>query len=221
MKHIIVCGDSHVGVFRFMNNKQKKYQFDVCHVGGATAQGMVNPNSKTNALSIFINKIKKSKKADKIIIMLGEVDCGFVIWVRSKRYNISVDKQIENSTENLFKFIEKIINNFSYRKEDIIVAGSVLPTIKDSINKKYLNGARSEVDVSQKIRTAKTLKYNEILKTYCKKNGHHYIDITKETLDTNNNTIKNNFINNNKNNHHLNNEKTYILWLNKLRSILL
>jgi len=221
MKHIIVCGDSHTGVFRFMNNKQKNINFDVCEVGGATAQGMVNPNSKTNALPIFINKIKKSKKADKIIIMLGEVDCGFVIWVRSKRYNISVDKQIENSTENLFKFIEKIINNFSYRKEDIIVAGSVLPTIKDSINKKYLNGARSEVDVSQKIRTAKTLEYNEILKTYCKKNGHHYIDITKETLDTNSNTVKDNFLNNNPSDHHLDNEKTYILWLNKLRSILL
>ena len=73
MKNIIVCGDSHTGVFRFMNNKQKNIHFDVCEVGGATAQGMVNPNSKTNALPIFINKIKK-KKADKIIIMLGEVD---------------------------------------------------------------------------------------------------------------------------------------------------
>ena len=162
MKKIIVCGDSHTRVFRFMNNKQNIFHFDVCEFGGATAQGMVNPNSKTNALPIFINKIKKSKKEDKIIIMLGEVDCGFVIWVRSKRYNISVDKQTENSTENLFKFIEKIINNFSYSKEDIIVTGSILPTIKDSTNKKYLNGARCEVDVSQKIRTAKTLEYNKI-----------------------------------------------------------
>lgn len=220
MKNIIVCGDSHAGVFRFMNNKQKNIHFDVCEVGGATAQGMVNPNSKMNALSIFINKIKKSKKADKIIIMLGEVDCGFLIWVRSKRYNISVYKQIENSTENLFKFIEKIINNFNYSKEDIIVIGSVLPTIKDSTNKKYLNGARSEVDVSQKIRTDKTLEYNEILKTYCKKNGHHYIDITEETLDSNSNIIKDNFINNNPCDHHLDNEKTYSMWLNKLQSIL-
>ena len=157
MKNIIVCGDSHARVFKFMNTKQKNIHFDVCIVSGATAQGMINPNSKTNALPIFINKIEKSKKADKIIIMLGEVDCGFLIWVRSKKYNISVDKQIENSTENLFKFIEKIINNFSYSKEDIIVAGSVLPTIKDSTNKKYLSGARSKVDVSQKVRTAKTL----------------------------------------------------------------
>ena len=129
-----MCGDSHSRVFKFLNNKQNEIQFDVCEIGGATAQGAVNPNSKTN---IFLNKIKNSKKADKIIIMLGEVDCGFVIWVRSKRYNISVDEQIENSTNNLFKFIEKILNNFSYKKEEIIVAGAVLPTIKDNTNKNF------------------------------------------------------------------------------------
>ena len=50
-------------------------------------------------------------------------------------------------------------------------------------------------------------------------NGHHYIDITKETLDTNSNTVKYNFLNNNSSDHHLDNKKTYILWLNKLRSI--
>jgi hypothetical protein len=53
--------------------------------------------------------------------LLDELDCGFVIWVRSKQYNISVDEQIENSTKNLFKFIEKILNIFNYRKEVFIV----------------------------------------------------------------------------------------------------
>lgn len=48
----------------------------------------------------------------------------------STRYNISVDEQIENNAKKLFNFIEKIINNCSYKKEDISVAGSVLPTIK-------------------------------------------------------------------------------------------
>jgi hypothetical protein len=57
--------------------------FDVCIVGGATAQGAVNPNSKTDALAIFQKKIKYTN-ADNILIMLGEVDCGYLIWVRSK-----------------------------------------------------------------------------------------------------------------------------------------
>lgn len=102
---ILCCGDSHTGVFEYCNKMQTKYKFDVCCVGGATAQGAVNPNSKTDALNIFKKKITKSK-TDKILIMLGEVDCGFVIWVRSKKYNISVDEQINTCVENLFIFIQ-------------------------------------------------------------------------------------------------------------------
>lgn len=42
MKNILVLGDSHVRVFNLCNKKQKLYNFDVCDVGGATAQGCIN-----------------------------------------------------------------------------------------------------------------------------------------------------------------------------------
>ena len=32
--NILVCGDSHTGVFRYSNTKQSKYKFNVCEVGG-------------------------------------------------------------------------------------------------------------------------------------------------------------------------------------------
>jgi hypothetical protein len=86
----LCCGDSHTKVFEYCNQKTRRFLFDICIVEGATAQGAVNPNSKTDALKIFTNKIANTK-SDKLLIMLGEVDCGFVIWVRSKRYNISVN----------------------------------------------------------------------------------------------------------------------------------
>lgn len=82
--------------------------------------------------------------------MLGEVDCGFVIWVRSKRYNISIDDQINNSVNNLFTFVDNIIATEKYTNKDIIICGSILPTIKDNTDKKFLNGVRSEVDVFEK-----------------------------------------------------------------------
>jgi hypothetical protein len=53
MIKILVLGDSHAEIFNFCNTKQKKYNFEVISVGGATAQGSVNPNSNTNALNIF------------------------------------------------------------------------------------------------------------------------------------------------------------------------
>lgn len=219
--NILVLGDSHSRVFKYCNKKQNKIKFNVCDVGGATCQGSVNPNSKTNALKIFKNKILNiKKKPNKIIIMLGEVDCGFLIWVRAKKYNISVDDQINLSINNLFVFIKNIIiEKLNMKQTDIIVLGSILPTIKDNLNKKYLNGARKDVTISQKERTKKTIEYNNILKKKCIENNYKYIDITKYILDINTNTINNIFLNKDPCDHHLD-SKSYILWLIELNKIL-
>ena len=53
---ILCCGDSHTRVFDYCNSRQNEFVFDVCVVSGATAQGAVNPNSKTDALNIFEKK---------------------------------------------------------------------------------------------------------------------------------------------------------------------
>jgi len=215
---ILCCGDSHAGVFNYCNSRQNNFVFDVRIVGGATAQGAVNPNSKTDALNIFEKKIN-STRADKILIMLGEVDCGFVIWVRSKRYNISIDEQINNSVNNLFTFVDNIIATKNYTNKDIIICGSILPTIKDSTDKRFLGGARSEVDVSQLERTKKTIDYNNLLKINCRKYGYNYIEIVNDILGKDG-IVKDEFLNSNSADHHLDNEKTYKLWLSKLKNIL-
>jgi len=215
---ILCCGDSHAGIFQYCNNKQNDFIFDVCVVGGATAQGAVNPNGKTDALNIFEKKIN-STCADKILIMLGEVDCGFVIWVRSKRYNINVDDQINISVNNLFTFIDNIIvANKSYTNKDIIICGSIIPTIRDSTDRKFLNGARSEVNVSQFERTKKTIEYNNLLMKKCDTYGYKYIDITNNIIGKDG-IVKNEFLNSNPNDHHLDNEKTYKLWLSELKNM--
>jgi hypothetical protein len=214
---ILCCGDSHTIVFDYCNSRQNDFVFDVCKVSGATAQGAVNPNSKTNALNIFEKKIN-STRADKILIMLGEVDCGFVIWVRSKRYNISIDDQINISVNNLFTFVDNIIATKNYTNKDIIICGSILPTIKDNTDKTFLSGARSEVDVSQLERTKKTTEYNNLLKINCHKYGYNYIEIVNDILGKDG-IVRDEFLNSNSADHHLDNEKTYKLWLSKLKTI--
>lgn len=212
---ILCCGDSHTDVFNYCNSRQNRFVFDVCIVGGATAIGAVNPNSKTDALNIYEKKIN-STRSDKILIMLGEVDCGFVIWVRCKRYNISIDDQINVSVNNLFTFVDNIIATKNYTNKDIIICGSILPTIKDNTDKKILGGARSEVDVSQLERTKKTIEYNNLLKINCHKYGYNYIEIVDDILGKDG-IVKDEFLNSNPNDHHLDNEKTYKLWLCKLK----
>ena len=213
---ILCCGDSHVKIFNYSNTKQNKFDFEVCLVGGATAQGTVNPNSKTAALPIF-EKTINSSCADKILIMLGEVDCGFVIWVRCKKYNINVDQQINISVNNLFTFIDNVVTKH-YTNRDIIICGSVLPTIKDNLDKKFLNGARNEVEISQLERTKKTIEYNNLLKVNCHKYGYNYIEIVNDILGKDG-VINDEFLNSNPNDHHLDNKKTSKLWLDKLKNI--
>ncbi len=215
---ILCCGDSHTDVFNYCNSRQNRFVFDVCIVGGATAIGAVNPNSKTDALNIYEKKIN-STRSDKILIMLGEVDCGFVIWVRCKRYNISIDDQINVSVNNLFTFVDNIIATKNYTNKDIIICGSILPTIKDNTDKKNLGGARSGVDVSQLERTKKTIEYNNLLKINCHKYGYNYIEIVDDILGKDG-IVKDEFLNSNPNDHHLDNEKTYKLWLCKLKNVL-
>lgn len=219
MIKILCCGDSHIEVFKYCNGIQDKFAFDVCIVDGATSQGAVNPNSKTDALNIFEKKIN-STPVDKILIMLGEVDFEFDIWVGSNKYNITIDEQINVSINNLLKFVDNIISTKNYTNKDIIICGSVLPTIKDNTDKNFLDSARSEVNVSQLERTKKTIEYNNLLKINCHKNGYNYIDIVNDILGKDG-IVNDQFLSSNPANHNLDNKKTYNLWLSKLNNILL
>ena len=214
---ICVLGDSHSCVFRYCNLKNIK--FHVLDVGGATAQGCVNPNSMTNALEIYKNHIINTKKYNSIIIMLGEVDCGYLVWVRSKRYNISVESQIDLCIQNINTFISSILLDKGYTSAQIILCGVHLPTIKDNTDIKFLTGARKEVDVNQYERTLKTLEYNKRLEAMAHKNGYKYIDITK-TIIGDNGLVKAYYLNKDPSNHHLDNTKIVGLWANEVYNVL-
>lgn len=221
MIKILVLGDSHSEIFNYCNKKQTNIHFEVIIVNGATAQGSVNPNSNTNALNIFKEKLNnfKDSKFEYIIINLGEVDCGFVIWYRKDKYNISIEDQLKITTGNLFNFINLEISPY-FESSKIIISGSVLPTIKDNTDKKYLTGARSEVNASQIDRTTLTIEYNNILKNYSLVNGYNYMDITNYILDNETNVVNRIFLNKNVYDHHLDNENTYNLWLCELYKII-
>lgn len=209
---ILVLGDSHSNVF----NLSKK-DFLVEFIGGATAQGSVNPNSKTNSLNIFTEKLKTLdlSKISNVIIMLGEVDCGFVIWYRHKKHNISINEQLNLSIKNLFDFVDNIILKY-FQADKIIIAGSVLPCIKDNTDKKFLCGLRSEVDATIEERTKLTLKYNDILKETTLEKGFNYIDITKYIINEKTKLIDEYYLSDDPYDHHLNSKKTFIFWKHEL-----
>jgi len=198
-------GDSHVNIF---NTMAKNNMFDdnisikTKIVQGATAQGMVNPASKTNALNILNDFIDTNilDKKTKLFFLLGEVDCGFVIWYRAEKHGITIEEQLHTSIDNYFTFL-KNTKNKGYN--DINVISVSLPTIVDNYDWRDHISFRSEVTANQKARTDLTLHYNKLLEEKCKEHNFNFIDITAEQLDKKTGIIKPKFLNSQKWNHHL------------------
>ena len=218
-KKILVFGDSHTDVFRYVSIKQSEYLFDVILVGGATAQGSVNPMSKTNALSIFRDSISKMDLSsyDKVLVMLGEVDCGFLIWYRSNKYKISLDEQLNTSTKNLSEFLKNDVSK-NFNPNNIVICGAILPTIKDGVEFGDIANLRREVEVSQKDKTALTIKYNNILKSICNQNNYVYMDINNYIVGVNG-LIDDKYINEIPTEQHLPNEKVWKFWYDEILKI--
>ena len=203
--HAICLGDSHIAIFDYIkkNKLLNNFLLDVIEVGGATAQGMINPNSKTDALRIFMTRLKNAKRFQSVILQLGEVDCGFVIWYYAEKYSVSIDKQLNKSLNNYMAFILQI-KQLGF--EDIIVMSAPLPTIADNQDWGNVANARREISASLKERTALTLRYNALLAENCKQNDIRMLDLTQFLLDENTGLLQHEFLNADKLDHHLNSE---------------
>jgi hypothetical protein len=202
-QQVYVFGDSHTEVFLRMNEKRPfyKYRFHVTRVGGATAQGMRNPNSKTNALAVFKEQAQKiASKRSKVFLLLGEVDTGFVIWYRAQKYNEQVETQLNESVSAYFGFIDDLLK---MGFKNITVFSASLPTIEDGQTWGEIANARKEITATKKERTELTFRYNDMLKTECKKRGIRYIGYDRDLTDPATGLIHERFKNTDPNNHHL------------------
>ncbi|WP_417674210.1 hypothetical protein [Roseibium sp.] len=192
MSRLLLLGDIYV---QQLNGVAVQYQFDnipdnreleidVLCVGGVTPQGAVNPNASFDGMDVFKEQLMdlEEGKYDYVGIMLGEVDCGFVFWYLAQKNKVSIFDQLERSLQNYEKFVTSYILP-KYEPERVCIFGSVLPTIPDDADKKFLKGARAEVKATQYQRTALTLVYNSRLQSLARKLGVYYIDITLETID--------------------------------------
>lgn len=204
--HLHVMGDSHCQVFEYMRGNSRVYPLEVdidcCIVQGATNMGLANPHSKTQAMPIFKEHLKKVKRHDYVVLMLGEVDCGFVIWYRAQKYNMSIESQFETSVENYLRLIDNILLTATKR---VIVVSTPLPTIPDSQVTPVgeVANKRLEVKASLSERTSLTRRYNLRLKEACMQRNIVYLDCEKDILDPQTNTVRTKFLNEDPADHHL------------------
>ena len=209
-------GDSHLMYFERVarENLWLHTEFKFCVVQGATATGLANPHSQTDALAIFARYIDSQPVDNPLLFCLGEVDCGFVIWYRAAKYGIPISEQFQTSLKNYCAFIDGV-----YQKghSNIIISSVPFPTIIDGQDWGKIANLRREVRASLVERTQLTMQYNERLHLYCINRGFQYLDISGETLDQESGGVKDKFRNPDPFDHHLNPKSMSSIIAPKLR----
>lgn len=211
MQEILVLGDSHSPIFNHSAFKQAfpDVILNIITVIGATASGLENPNSTTQAYPIFRNAADNST-AKQVIVMLGEVDTGFVIWYRAQKYKESVATMMEKTISCYANFLLELKEKFN-----VICISTPLPTIEDGNDWGEIANARREVKASQFERTALTLEFNRTMQQFCEKNTICYVMLDAESLGENG-VVKTELRNRDASDHHYDADTYATLLIEKL-----
>jgi hypothetical protein len=197
LNEILVIGDSHVVVFKYkkLTGEFKNDFFNVCEVVGATVSGLENPYSKTQALPIFERALNKTT-AKKIIVSLGEVDTGFVIWFRAERNECSVEEMLDSAVNNYKNLIDKVA-----LQAQVICISAPLPTISDDQDWGDIANLRKNIKATQKQRTDLTIAFNKMIEQYLNEIGQVFISLDTQAIGEDG-VVSNHLLNPNPNDHH-------------------
>ena len=165
---------------------------------------------------MFMNALEPFNPKKSIVIQLGEVDCGFVIWYRAEKYGETVEKQFVQSLNAYEEFVEKLLS-LGYRK--IVLTSAILPTILDGQDWGEVANARTEVKASLHQRTDLTIEYNKNLRFIAESLGIRFVDLTDEVINPQTMLVKDTFLNPNTTDHHLDPEKIGPLWASSLERL--
>jgi hypothetical protein len=178
-------------------------------VGGATAVGLRNPNSATDAIGAFRRALLPARDGVVPVIHLGEVDCGFVIWYRADKHGESVESQFDRSVAAYMGFVDELLDG-GYGT--VVVTGASIPTIRDGQDWGEVANARREVTATLRQRTDLTFRYNERLSSEASKRGLPLVDLAGQMADPATGVISDAYRHPNPTDHHADPDKTAPLW---------
>lgn len=210
-ENILVLGDSHARVFgvsharifkkRFLKTLLFQKKFFVFSVLGATISGIENPNSKTQSRNIFRSAIEKYKgKVNKCIVLLGEVDTGFVLWHKHENDGTDINELLNLTVEKYARFLKEIDD----AGMQVIVISAPLPTIKDDCAWGEVADLRKNIKADQLTRTKLTVQFNSIVNQICSEYSFVYLSMDDISLNKKTGLVKKIFRNISKKDHHYN-----------------
>lgn len=198
---VFCMGDSHVSVWNYVDKYAGSFlpRFVPFMVQGATALGLANPNSKTNALNEYRQMLARLPSSSAVLFNLGEVDCGFLIWFVANREGISEEVIFERALSNYTSFLEKtVLQGFV-----VMVTAAAMPTIGDGEPVGAVARLRGSVRATQVQRTEMTRRWNAAIKLFCAAHRITFIDTDHLLLDTKTGLIRAVFKHSDPGDHHL------------------
>ena len=185
---ILALGDSHIRVFEhtYFKYLMPQFSYEICYVPGATAYGIGNLHSQTNAYKIFLEMLEKYNY-EEIVVTLGEVDCAYTLWNLAEKTGKPMDTLLELSVERY-----KIFLNTLTAYAPVKILSSTFPTVSDVAEcDDSISGIRKKISISQKERTQLVLKFNEQIKVFVESQvDMQYFDFNSMALDTKTGTVK-------------------------------
>lgn len=175
---ILVLGDSHSRVLNYMEGRLPDIVFRVGAVGGATASGLRNPDANTAARRKYRDWLNKFEHIETVILHLGEIDCGYVIWWRAQKYNKSVKAMLYLAVSAYTELINAVL----LQDKRVIVISAPLPTIQDGQDLSEVAGARKEVRASLFERTQLTILFNLTVQKWCQVLDVAYINLDLDLI---------------------------------------
>ncbi len=202
-RHAVVLGDSHAAVFDEIRRRRllTGISLTVAAVPGATARGLANPNSSTDALARFEATLEAVPRSRRTLVMLGEVDCGFLCWYLAVQEHTTVDAQLQISWQRHRRYLEGLL---AEGRRHLGVVSVVPPTVEDYTTWTGLANARRQVTASIEARAAATLAYNADLAVWAHDHGCPYLDLDPALVDPTTGIVRDEFRNPDPTEHHLN-----------------
>ncbi len=215
---ILVLGDSHTGVFEYIfdHDLLSPHLINCEVVGGATAGGLNNDHSLTGAFKKYQAALKRFHAYRVVAIMLGEVDCSYTAWQRTA--NASPCAQIPHAIRGIERLLDWAQSDD--RQRQFILAGAILPTVKDHQIDLQSQELRRTVRASQRQRSELVLAFNAAVKALAIRRQLAYIEITTPTLDPQRGVISDQFLVQEQIDHHQSQAMTAGLWVHELRPVL-
>jgi hypothetical protein len=197
--HVLCLGDSHVEVMSQV--RIPRVWFRAKPVSGATASGVQNPQSTSQAMAIFDALLGHAKPWQEILLQLGEVDCGFLIWRRAQRLGVTVEEQLEQTLDTYASFIASVAD-MGFKR--VVVISAPLPTIGDDPSRwGEIATLRRTVTSTQSERSELTTRFNAGLRERCEALGVPFVDATTGHRDPRTGLVEDSFLRDSHQDHHL------------------